>query len=37
MPWLRGATSVRACPGVISAFNIGVLIGLHRRVRLIKL
>jgi hypothetical protein len=34
---LRGATSTQACPGITSGLSIGVFVGLHRRVRLIKL
>jgi hypothetical protein len=37
VPGLRGATSIRARPGIASDLDIGVFIGLRRRLRLIKL
>jgi hypothetical protein len=37
MPRLHGATNVRVCPDIIFDLVAGVFVGLHRRIRLIKL
>jgi hypothetical protein len=37
MPRLHGATNVRVCPDIISDLVAGVFVGLHQRIRLIKL